>query len=193
MMKKEKKQALLIAAALALLLIAGLALLRDPRDATSTYTSPPQRTTPNDSVQAAAHEPWSWPVLDSSAATSTSDSFALTPMHTFIDSATRFQPETPAAGNDTLRRYGSHATTMQMLIELLEEKQLLMEDKVELSRRLEIAEILDSALITQKAANNLATTTNDSSFSSQLDSLMLRVPAVPVDSTQRESLFPPRP
>ncbi len=54
--------------------------------------------------------------------------------------------ETPAL-SDTLRRFGSHATQVQMLIELLEEKQLLLEEKVELSRRLEIVEILDSALV----------------------------------------------
>ncbi len=192
MMKKEKKQAFLLAVLL-LMFIAGLALLRDPRDRTAVSHSPPQRTAPNDSVQAAAQEPLSAPARDSSAAVSAPDSFAITATHVFRDSANHTPPAKPAAENDTLRRYGSHATTMQMLIELLEEKQLLMEEKVELSRRLEIAEILDSALVIPQMSNTRATRINDSSFSSQLDSLMQRVPQAPADSALRDFIFPPRP
>lgn len=191
-MIKVKKQVLLFAIALAVLVLAGLVLLRYQRARTPAPNATPPRAAPADSLSGAVVESRPMPVADSSAVESKPDSTFSAPMHVVADSSTQTSSPQPATVSDTLRRYGAQATTMQMLIELLEEKQLLMEEKVELARRLEIAEILDSALVVGKKSNGLATLANDSAFAAPIDSITQRLPFTPADSAQHENALPPR-
>lgn len=191
-MIKIKKQVLIFAAALAVLILASLVLLRYQRTRTTAHNATPPRAAPADSLPDAVDEARPLPFADSSIVASKPDSTLSAPTQIVADSSTQISQPQPVTVSDTLRRYGAQATTMQMLIELLEEKQLLMEEKVELARRLEIAEILDSALVVGKISNGLATMTNDSAFAARLDSLTQRLPLSPADSVQREEPFPPR-
>ncbi len=194
MTTKEKKQAFLLTITLTLMLIAGLALFRSTRSAITSSRPQQARAATSDSLESIVREPVRFASVDSNATTRAQDSAqpVLMPVTiTLPGSAQVLDFSAAPALSDTLRRYGAHATTMQMLIELLEEKQLLMEEKVELSRRLEIAEILDSALIHTNAPNYSSSLSVDSLLSHQLDSLASKLHSTQPDSLLHESAFPP--
>lgn len=173
---KDKKQAASIVAAALCMFIAGLVLLRGVRDPIApTVTTRVQQAAPDSASKTfaparAAHADSMPTILAPNASVPAIDSFVITSADSVAAALIPFAP----AFNDTMLRYGSHATRMQMLIELLEEKQLLMEEKFELSRRLEVAEILDSALVVAAKPESSASAHHDSSGllrSSILDSL----------------------
>lgn len=194
MTMKAKVRITLLAVILLLMLAAGILLLRRAPGRTHETSAALQdsavRKESADSlaIPASAGDA---SIADDSPATNFNPTIA-------TDSANVTETVEPVL-SDTLRRYGSQATTMQMLIELLEEKQLLMEQKVELSRRLEIAEILDSALV-QKAGElpqpleqqtqplELET---EEALLHKLDSLSTHPPAR-TDSSNALDRFPPR-
>ncbi len=142
MTTKVKVQIALLAVILLLMLAAGILLLRRSPERTHETSE----TLEDSAVRRESADSLAIPASarDESMA---DDPPATNSNPTITTSSENATEAIEPALSDTLRRYGSQATTMQMLIELLEEKQLLMEQKVELSRRLEIAEILDSALV----------------------------------------------
>lgn len=200
----NKKQAFLLATAVVCLLLVSIVIVQFARRANVPASTVSSRNFAPDSARE-AFAPESVARADSMLTTLAPDSIAPPREALVISSLDRVataQSALAPALNDTVLRYGSHATRMQMLIELLEEKQMLMEEKFELSRRLEVAEILDSALVVtakpELSASAMADSLNftrsstlDSLFSNQRDSIEQTILIHP-DSLQPASFIPPQ-
>lgn len=187
--RKKTLSALLASALLALAVL--IFILRDDN---KRALAPPPTPTPDAATDSsAAHNaevmpsPVSEVELQNPMPSSRTARKTMTP---FDSSTAPFMPDEPEP-NDTLRRYGARATNMQMLIELLEEKQLLMEEKVELSRRLEVVEILDSVALGNASSDTLIATASAADSSQRRDTLSVTPPTF-VDSLKSAATIPPR-